>query len=121
MECSERNKGLCIASIMAWLWAVLLTGLGIFLIVLIIHSGFDGKTTGRLDIILIFIILTGGMALSAYGIWKQRKPFNLISIITLIVLTIALFIFFHGIYSFIGSLFNIAIFALVIANWKRFK
>ena len=121
MEFSKRNKGLYIASILAWIWAVLLAGVGIFYIIFIIRSGIDNKTTFILDGILILIILTGGMALSAYGLGKQRKPFNLISIITVTVLTIVLFIFFHGIYSFVGSLLNIAILALVIANWKQFK
>jgi len=121
MECSERNKGLCIASILAWIMAVLFAVLGVFLILLIIRSGGDGKTTTILDGILVIIILTGGMGISAYGIGKQRKPFNLISIITLIVATIALFILFHGIYSFVGSLLNIAISVLIIANWKQFK
>jgi hypothetical protein len=109
----EKNKWLAVASILAYVWTALLAISGVAL-------GIPAFTGGH-NIVLPVSMLVFAVALgaSAYGIWRQRAPFQWIALVASTLL-----IFFHMILSSpvsgAGILVNLIIVGIVFANRRLF-
>ena len=67
----------------------------------------------------LMLFVSASMCLAGYGIWKQKKPFNKISIAAVIFLLIYSITFQTKI-SLIGIVIAVSILIMVITKWKEF-
>jgi hypothetical protein len=109
----EKNKWLAVASILAYVWTALLAISGVAL-------GIPALTGGHNVVLPVsMLVLAIALGLSAYGIWRQRSPYQWIALVTSTLL-----IFYHMILqspvSGAGILVNLIVVGIVFANRRLF-
>jgi len=112
-----KSKVLRISSILSWLWGILLILIAASIAYpFIIQNQFNLLLLIYLAIMLFVATL---MCLAGYGIWKQKKPYNKISIIAVSFLLIYSIVFQTKI-SLMSIVLGISILIMVVAKWKAF-
>jgi predicted ABC-type exoprotein transport system permease subunit len=113
----KQSKLLRIASIVSWLWGLLLLVIAASIAYPFIAQN---KTTGGLFLYLSVMIIVGlGMCIAGYGIWKQKRPFNIVSALVALV-CVVYFIVSPVRISLIAIVVGTFILGVVSAKWKEF-
>lgn len=112
---STGSKWLPVASTILWVWAALTLAIGIAITYPVVVYG-----PGVPPALYVFIALALLSGVSAFGVRKQKRPFNVIAVVTG-MLWILLLAAERPRVMPVGIILNAVSVATVVLNWRRFR